>query len=125
MRIDTQFLRGKNKGNLHLPSTGLSEPPSVPNQALYQAEPQPEIVGEPRKGRCAPYFVYFGDYDKKVKDSLAPLLLSREARALAAQRSEQTLQLTRRIAKLLHAVERQSLCAFLLSLFVVNRSIDR
>jgi hypothetical protein len=47
---------------------GRISPPLVPNQALYQAEPQPEMEYYSRvRGRCATYFAYFSADGKEIE----------------------------------------------------------
>jgi hypothetical protein len=42
----------------------------VPNQALYQAEPQPELIVSPARQRSArPYFAYFEPPGKKLSQA--------------------------------------------------------
>jgi hypothetical protein len=42
----------------------------VPNQALYQAEPQPELIVSPARQRSArPYFAYFETPGKKLSQA--------------------------------------------------------
>jgi hypothetical protein len=43
-------------------------PPLVPNQALYQAEPQPELIAVSHASRGArPYFAYFAASGKRFE----------------------------------------------------------
>jgi hypothetical protein len=57
-------IRERNEGNV---GNRLKE---VPNQALYQAEPQPELIVSPARQRSArPYFAYFEPPGKKLSQA--------------------------------------------------------
>ena len=73
--------------------SGDISPLLFPNQALYQAEPQPEMDWFPGcLGRRASYFAYFGADSKELAlDRLPPTEMVFDGSAAAEKASDRTL----------------------------------